>query len=179
MIKFSFYMPPAAYVSKPAERVVFFFIGLALAGVVIFTWNGIVDVPSAPKHLVLRSAQVTHPLSISKGQVYLYLRVGSEDGGYKHRLEMVHNNAMRLNVCKGDSIWVALDADSSNPFVWGIYDDELKLLVSRQQIEWGQRYINGGYYFIVFWFGLSAIGCLYFLVREVWNEYFFRKDIWK
>ena len=174
MKKFSFYMPPVAYVSKPAELIVFFLMGLALAGVAIFTWNAIVDIPPVPKRLVLRSAQVTQPLYISRGQVDLYLRVSSDDGDYKHRLEMVHKNVMHSNVRKGDSIWVALDAESSNPFVWGIYDDGLKLLVSRQQIEWGQRYINGGYYFMAFWFGLCVIGCLYFLVREVWDIYLYR-----
>ncbi|WP_019410198.1 hypothetical protein [Pseudomonas psychrophila] len=174
MKKFSFYMPPAAYVSKPAELIVFFLMGLALAGVVVFTWNGIVDVPPVPKRLVLRSAQVTHPLYVSRGQVDLYLCVSSDGGCYKHRLEMVHKNVARLNLRKGENIWVSLDSDSSNSFVWGIYDDELKLLVGRQQIEWGQRYINGGNYFMAFWFGLCVIGCLYFLVREVWNRYFYR-----
>lgn len=62
MKKFSFYMPPVAYVSKPAELIVFFLMGLALAGVAIFTWNAIVDIPPVPKRLVLRSAQVTQPL---------------------------------------------------------------------------------------------------------------------
>ena len=67
MKKFSFYMPPKEYVSKPAELVAFFLLGLALMGVVIFTWNRIVDIPPVPKRLALRSAQVTQPLVVSRG----------------------------------------------------------------------------------------------------------------
>lgn len=176
MKKLSFYMPPAGYVSKPAELVVFFLLGVMLTGVVVFAWNGIVDVPPVPKRLVLISAQVTHPLYISRGQVDLYFDVSSDEGGYKYRLEMAHKNAACLNVLKGEDIWVALDADSNNPFVWGVYDDEFKLLVGRQQIEWGRRYINGGHYFMVICLGLVVIGCLYFLVREIWNGYLYRGD---
>lgn len=174
--RFSFYMPPAGYVSKPAERVVMFLLGVALIGVVVFAWSSIVDIPPAPKYLVLRSAQVTRPLYVSRAQVGLYFKVDSDEGGYPYRLEMVHENAADLKVRKGENIWVALDADSNNPFVWGVYDDKFKLLVGRQQIEWGRRYINSGHYFMAICLGLVAMWCLYFLVREVWNRYFYRKD---
>lgn len=180
MKKFSFYMPPKGYVSKPAELVAFFLLCLALMGVVIFTWSRIVDIPPVPKRLALRSAQVTHPLVVSRGQVDLYFNVNSDEGVYKYRLEMMHRDAERMDVRKGGEIWVALDADSNNPFVWGVYDEEFKLLVGRQQIEWGRRYINRGYHVAVIGFGLSVMCCLYFLVREVWNGFFYRReDGWK
>lgn len=176
MKKFSFYMPPAGYVSKPAELVIFFLFGLVLMGGVIFSWSGIVDIPPVPKRLVLRSAQVAQPLVMSRGKVDLYFNVSSDEGGYKHRMEVLSRDVEPLKVRKGESLWVALDADSNNPFVWAVYDEEFNLIVGQQQIVWGRRYVNGGYYFAFVGFGLSVMYCLYFLVREVWNGFFYRKD---
>lgn len=80
-----------------------------------------------------------------------------------------------LNVYKSKKVWVAVDSESNSPFVWWVYDDELMLMATKQQIIWSARYGNGGKYLMAFLSGLSIAHFLYVLgVGGVWNKFFIR-----
>lgn len=171
MKKVSWYIP-LDYVATRVDLVVMVIGCLLMFVFGLIMWNALVEVPPVPKKLVLRSAYVTHPLDWSKSSAYLYFNVERGEGDYKYRVVFLNNEARLLDVYKDKKLWVAVDASSDNRFVWAVYDDELRLMMSRQQIELWLRHKNGGSYLAII---LSCLALGYYgfvMVRcGIWNKY--------
>ena len=162
MKKLSFNIPPG-YVATRCE-LVFMFLGcLVMFGVGLMMWGTLVDIPPAPQKLVLRSAYVTHSLGGSKSSVDLYFNVRRGEGEYKYRIEFPSRESRLFSIHKYKELWVATDSDGRSEFVWAVYDDEFRLMMSRQQIE---RWVKGnnvrGYIMVAY--SCLAIGCFIFLI---------------
>ena len=177
MKKQSMYIP-LDYVATRVDLVMMVLSGLLILGLGLMMWNARVEVPLEPKKLVLRSAYVTHPLDWSRSSAFLYFTVGQDEGGYKYKVEFSTGDAKLLDVREHEKLWVAVDAKGENEFVWAVYDDELRLMVSRQQIEWWVRYNNGGNYLAVVLSCLALSYCGFFIFRcGIWNRYYCRRKV--
>lgn len=171
MKKSSFYIPPG-YVATRCELVFMFLCGLVMFGVGLMMWAELIEIPPVPQKLVLRSAYVTHSLGGSKSSVYLYFNVGRGEGEYKYRIEFPSRESVSWNIHKYKKLWVATDGDDRTEFVWAVYDDEFRLMMSRQQIEQWVRGNNVRGYIMVA-YSCLAIGCfVFFMIRYgVYNRY--------
>lgn len=177
MKKLSMYIP-LDYVATRVDLVMMVLSCLLILGLGLMMWNARVEVPPEPKKLVLRSAYVTHPLDWSRSSVFLYFTVGQGEGGYKYNVEFSTEAAKLLDVHEHKKLWVAVDAKGEHEFVWAVYDDELRLMVSRKQVEWWVRYNNGGNYLAVVLSCLSLSYCSFFMLRcGVWNRYCCRRKV--
>ena len=177
MKKLSLYIP-LDYVATRVDLVLMVLSCLLMLGLGLMMWNARVEVPPEPKKLVLRSAYVTHPLDWSKSSAFLYFAVGQDEGSYKYKVEFSGEDAKLLDVHKHKRLWVAVDADGESEFVWAVYDEELRLMVSRKQIEWWVRYNNGGNYFAVVLSCLALSYCGFFIFRcGVWNRHYCRRMV--
>ena len=175
MKKSPFYIPPG-YVATPMELVVVVFFCLLMFGVGVMMWNERVEVPAVPKSMVLRSAYVTHAVGRSKLSVYLYFNVGRGESDYKYRIEFPSYEDGLLDVRKHKKLWVAVDADSDNTFVWAVYDEEFLLMMSRQQIARWARGNNIISYIMVAYSSLAVGYFVFYIIRcGVFNRYCQRK----
>lgn len=175
MKKSPFYIPPG-YVATPMDLVVVVFFCLLMFGVGVMMWNERVEVPAVPKSMVLRSAYVTHALGRSKSSVYLYFNVGRGESDYKYRIEFPSYEIGLLDVRKHKKLWVAVDADSDNTFVWAVYDEEFLLMMSRQQIARWTRDNNVVSYIMVAYSSLAVGFFVFYIIRcGVFNRYCQRK----
>jgi len=164
MKKSPFYMPPG-YVATRMDLVAMVFGCLLMFGIGFMMWNERVEVPPVPKKMVLRSAYVTQPLSGSKSSAYLYFNVERGESYYKYRIDFPSYEAELLDVRKHKKLWVAVDAGSDNEFVWAVYDDELLLMMSRQQITQWARVNNFRSYIMVAYSGLAIGYFVFFILR--------------
>ena len=167
----SLYMPPG-YVATRWDLVWMFLSCLLMFGLGFMMWSELVEVPPVPQKLVLRSAYATQSLSISKAKASLYFNVVRESGEYNYKVEFFHSDTGELNIYKFKALWVAVDLGSDNQFVWAVYDDEFRLLMSRQQIEEWARSKNVGSYFMVVYSCLAIMYLVFNMVRcGIWNRY--------
>ena len=175
MKKSPFYIPPG-YVATPMDLVVVVFFCLLMFGVGVMMWNERVEVPAVPKSMVLRSAYVTHALGRSKSSVYLYFNVARSEGDYKYSIEFPSYESKLLNVRKHGKLWVAVDANSDAEFVWAVYDDEFRLMMSRQQIAQWAKDNNFRSYLMIVCFYLAMGYFVFYIIRYgVFNRYCHRK----
>ncbi|KMN14995.1 hypothetical protein TU86_06805 [Pseudomonas weihenstephanensis] len=175
MKKSPFYIPPG-YVATRMDLVVMVFYCLLMFGLGLMMWEARVEVPPVPKEVVLRSAYVTQPLSRSKSSVYLYFNVERGEGDYKYSIEFPSYESNSLNVRKHGKLWVAVDANSDNEFVWAVYDDEFRLMMSRQQIAQWAKDNNFRSYLMIACFYLAVGYFVFYIIRYgVFNRYCQRK----
>ena len=174
MKRSSFYIPPG-YVATRCE-LVFMFLGCLLMFWLGFRmWNALVELPPVPEKLVLRSAYVTRPLSLSKAKASLHFNVVRDNGEYSYKIEFFHAETGELNIHKFKKLWVAVDSDSDNQFVWAVYDDEFRLQMSRQQIEGWSKYSNGGGYLMIVYACLATGYFVFFMIRcGIHNRYCYK-----
>lgn len=162
------------YVASPGELLVMFFGCLLFLGLGFMMWNALVEVPPVPKKLVLRGAYATQSLSVSKAKASLYFNVLQDQGYYKYEIDFYHGDVGELNVYKFKKLWVAVDLEGVSQFFWAVYDDEFRLIMSRQQIENWARVGNVLHYSMIS-FACLAVGYLLFAMFRygVWNRYYF------
>ena len=169
--KILLYMPPG-YVATRCDWVVMVSCCLLMFGLGLLAWNERVKVPLPPQRLMLRSAYVTHSLGVSKSEAQLYFKVEREGGDYTYKIGLPHEEARLLSVHKFKKLWVAVDSGSNEQFVWAVYDEEFRLMMSRQQIEKWVRYRNGRSYLMVTVTCLAMGYYIFNIVRcGVWNKY--------
>ena len=175
MKKSPFYISPD-YVATPMDLVVMVFGCLLMFGLGLMMWNELVEVPPVPKKMVLLSAYVTQPLTGSKSSAYLYFDVGRVESDYKYSIEFPSREARLLGVRKHKKLWVAVDADTDNKFVWAVYDDEFRLMMSRQQIARWARGNNIISYIMVAYSSLAVGYFVFHIIRYgIFNRYCHRK----
>ena len=81
-----------------------------------------------------------------------------------------------MDVRKHKKLWVAVDADSDNTFVWAVYDEEFLLMMSRQQIARWTRDNNVVSYIMVAYSSLAVGYFVFYIIRcGVFNRYCQRK----
>ena len=175
--KRSLCIPPPGYVAGMGE-LIFVFVGiLVMVGLACMMWGSLVEIPAVPKKMVLRNAYVTHALGMSKSTARLSIKVMRDQGGYDCSFDLPNDEVRLLNVKKFKKLWVAIEAGSDNNFVWAIYDDEFKLMVSRQQILRGVTHNNGAVYLVVVWTCLFVGYWIFNMFRcGVWNRFYYKKD---
>jgi len=175
--KRSIYIPPRGYVAGVGELIVLFACILVMAGLGSMMWDSLVDIPSVPKRLVLRNAYVTHSLGVSKSTSQMHIKVARQGGGYDHSFDIPNGEARLLGVHKFKKLWVAIDADSDNKFVWAVYDDRFQLMMSRQQIvDWAEQG-NDVAFLMVFCSCLIVVyGIFNMGLCGVWNRFYYKKD---
>ncbi|MFL1528302.1 hypothetical protein [Pseudomonas sp. O230] len=154
-------------------EIVFLIIILFYFSVISFHYFGrIVEIPLVPKKVVLKSAFVYRSISeVSKTTSNLYLRIGPDDEAYEYVIEASTRAVKHLDFSKSRKLWVAVEPDRSKRFIWGVYDDELGLLISRKDIlEWAQ-YSNSVNYFLIVTLGIGFLYLLFVLFKNgVWNR---------
>ena len=174
MKRSSFYIPPG-YVATRCELVFMFLCGLVMFGVGLMMWAALIEIPPVPQKLVLRSAYVTGPLRISKAKASLHFNVVRDKGEYSYKIEFFHTETGELNIYKFKRLWVAVDSGSDNQFVWAVYDDEFRLMMSRQQIEWWSKYSNGGGYIMIIYSCLATGYFVFFMIRcGIYSRYCYK-----
>ena len=162
--KLSFYILPG-HVATRCE-LVFMFMGCLLMFWLGFRmWDALIEIPAVPEKLVLRSAYVTRLLNVSKAKKSLHFNVACDRGEYSYKIEFSHADTGELNVHKFKGLWVAVDSGSDDQFVWAVYDDEFRLVMSRQQIEWWAKYSNGSNYFMIVYACLASGYFVFFIIR--------------
>ncbi len=164
MKKSPFYISPD-YVATPMDLVVMVFGCLLMFGLGLMMWNELVEVPPVPKKMVLLSAYVTQPLTGSKSSAYLYFDVERVESDYKYSIEFPSREARLLGVRKHKKLWVAVDADTDNKFVWAVYDDEFRLMMSRQQIAQWAKGNNARGYIMMVYFCLAISYFVFYIIK--------------
>ena len=171
-VRNKFFPVPAGYVSSVFEIVFCVIVLLLYLVFSLYIYSRLIDVPSVPDKLVMKDAFVYRGLSqASKTTSFLYLRVGADDAAYKYVIEASNRDVMYTDFDKPRKLWVAVDSDQSKKFVWGVYDDNYGLLISRQDILRWASSVNVDNYFML---SLMFISSLYFLyiifLTGIWNR---------
>lgn len=164
---------PGDYVLSIFEMVFSFIVLIGLSFFSLYFLSKVVEVPPVPNKVVLESAFIYRDVSGgSKTTSNLYLRVGSGDVAYDHVIEASIRDIQYLDLKKSRKLWVAVEPDRSKRFVWGVYDDQLKLLISRNDIQgwlWHSNFVN---YSIVATWGAMSLFMLFMLFKYgVWNRF--------
>jgi hypothetical protein len=166
-VRNKFFPVPVGYVSSVFEIVFCAIVLLLYVVFSIYIYSKLIDVPPVPDKLVMKEAFVYRGLSqASKTTSFLYLRVGAGDAAYKYIIEASSRDIVYANFDKSQKLWVAVDSDRSKKFVWGVYDDNYGLLISRQDILRWIHSVNVDNYFIL---SLMFISSLYFLYIIFWT----------
>ncbi|MCP1421109.1 hypothetical protein J3D47_005352 [Pseudomonas laurylsulfativorans] len=162
-----FFPAPVGYVSGAFEIV---FCVIVLLFYLVFSlhiYSKLIDVPPVPGKLIMKDAFLYRGLSqASKTTSFLYLRVGADDATYKYIIEASSRDVVYANFDRPRKLWVAVESDRSKKFVWGVYDDDFGLLISRQDILRWANSVNIDNYFIL---SLVFISSLYFLYIIFWT----------
>lgn len=161
------------YVPSIFEIVFTIIILIFLSGVSFYHIGEVVEIPSTPKKVVLESAFIYRDVSsASKSTSNLYLRVGPDGDAYDHVVEAATRDIQHLDLKGARKLWVAVEPDRTKRFVWGVYDNELGLLISRQKIlEWAQDRNSINYFVVVSWGFLSLYLLFVLLKHGVWNRF--------
>ena len=173
--KSSFYIPPG-HVATRCE-LVFMFMGCLLMFWLGFRmWDALIQIPPVPEKLVLRSAYVTRLLSVSKATKSLHFNVVCDRGEYSYKIEFSHVDTGELAVHRFKRLWVAVDSGSDDQFVWAVYDEGFRLMMSRQQIEWWAEYSNGSNYLMILYACLASGYFFFFIIRcGIYNRCRYKK----
>ncbi|MBV6827263.1 hypothetical protein [Pseudomonas sp. PD9R] len=163
---------PDGYVLTTLEIIFLIIISLCLVGGSFYHFYKLVEIPLAPKKVVLESAFVNRNVSGgSKTTSNLYLTVGPGNERYDYVIEASTRDIEHLGFNKSRKLWVAVEQDRRKRFVWGVYDNELTLLIDRQDILQWAKYSNFKNYFIIFSWGFSSLYLLFLLINNgVWNR---------
>jgi hypothetical protein len=123
--------------------------------------------------VVLESAVIHKGLwEASKTTSYLYLRVGQGDDEYDYVIEASSRDVQYLDLSRSRKLWVAVEPDRSKRFVWGVYNSELDLLISRQDILMWALQNNISNYFIIFTWSIGSLYLLFLIFRNgIWNRF--------
>ena len=171
-VRNKFFPVPVGYVSSAFE-VAFCVIVLLLYLVFSFyIYSKLIEVPPVPDKLVMENAFLYRGLSqASKTTSFLYLKVGSDDAAYKYIIEASNRDVVYADFDRSRKLWVAVDSDRSKKFVWGVYDDNYRLLISRQDILRWVGSVNIDNYFILFLMFISSMYFIYIILwAGVWNR---------
>ncbi|VVO05002.1 hypothetical protein PS726_02963 [Pseudomonas fluorescens] len=163
---------PVGYVSSAFEIIFCVIVLLLYLVFSLYIYSRLIEVPPVPDKLVMKDAFVYRGHSqASKTTSFLYLRVGADDAAYKYIIEASNRDVMYTDFDKPRRLWVAVDADQSKKFVWGVYDEDYGLLISRQDILRWASSVNIDNYFVL---SLLFVSSLYFLyivfLTGVWNR---------
>ena len=164
---------PSGYVPSVFEVVLLVVILMYFSIISLWHLGKVIEVPSAPRKVVLERAFIYRDISkASKITSNLYLRVGPDDEAYDYVIEASTQDIQRLDLDKSRKLWVAVEPDRSKRFVWGVYDNELGLLISRKDIlQWAQ-YRNSANYFVIVTWGFLSLYLLFVLFKHgVWNRF--------
>jgi hypothetical protein len=164
---------PSGYVPSVFEIVFLVIIMMFFSVVSLWHVGKVIEIPSVPRVVVLERAFICGDISkASKITSNLYLRVGPDDEAYDYVIEASTQDIQRLDLGKSRKLWVAVEPDRSKRFVWGVYDNELGLLISRKDIlEWVQ-YSNSANYFVIVTWGFLSLYLLFVLFKHgIWNGF--------
>jgi len=163
---------PDGYVLTTLEIIFLIIIFLYLVGGSFYHFYELVEIPLVPKEVVLESAFVNRNISGgSKTTSNLYLTVGPDDEAYDYVIEASTRDIEHLGFNKSRKLWVAVEPDRRKRFVWGVYDNELTLLISRQDILQWSKYNNAKNYFVIFTWGFGSLYLLFVLINNgIWNR---------
>ena len=169
---------PKGYVLSVFEIIFSIIIFIFLFVVSMHHFGRLVEIPSAPRKVVLKSAFIYRNIStISKTTSNLYLRVGQGDETYDYIIEASTREVQHLDLRKPRKLWVAVEPDSSKKFVWGVYDDELGLIISRAKIQQWSRQNNFSNYAVIVTWGVLSVFMLYLLIKYgVWNRFLAKRN---
>lgn len=172
-MRYKIFDVPSDYVPSVFEVVFSVVILMYLLFVSFYHLGQVKEIPSIPKRVVLENAFIYRDISaVSKTTSNVYLRVGPDDDAYDHIIEASTRDVQHLDLKKSRKLWVAVEPDRSKRFVWGVYDNELGLLISRQEIlEWAQYRSSVNYFVVVTWGFLSLYLLFVLLKHGVWNRY--------
>jgi hypothetical protein len=162
---------PPGYVASLGEVVfcVVMFFCLVLASV--YMLRQVRDVPPLPKNLVLESAYIYRGVSQSRNESYLYLTVGLGDDAYNYTIVARSSDIRYLDLNKSRKLWVAIDSERRDPFVWWVYDFDTSVIISRKDIVGWARYSNGGSYLVAIWWAVSSLYFVLIIFRNgVWSR---------
>jgi hypothetical protein len=164
------YIPPG-YIAGVGEIIFCVIIFLFLVFVSAYMVGDVKKIPPLPERLVMESAYIYRDVSQSRTDSYLYLRVGLGDDAYNYTIVARSSDVSHLDLRKSRRLWVAVDLDRSQRFVWWIYDFDSELIVSRKEIlDWVGRY-NSRSYFVAILGAVSSLCLLLMIVRNgVWNR---------
>ncbi|MVV49169.1 hypothetical protein EJA72_13115 [Pseudomonas sp. PB120] len=164
---------PDGYVLTIFEVVFLVTILMFVFGGALYHFYRVVEIPPTPRKVVLESAFVYRGVSeVSRTTSNLYFRIGSDDKAYDYVMEASSRDIKYLAFSKSKKLWVALESDRNKQFVWGVYDDELVLLISRKNILQWARYKNSVNYFMFFAWGFGSLYLLFVLINNgVWNRF--------
>ena len=164
---------PDGYVLNVFEAVFFMIIIVFFSVISFWCFEKIVKIPSTPKKVVLESAVIHKGLwEASKTTSYLYLRVGQGDDEYDYVIEASSRDVQYLDLSRSRKLWVAVEPDRSKRFVWGVYNSELELLISRQDILMWALQNNISNYFIIFTWSIGSLYLLFLIFRNgIWNRF--------
>lgn len=172
-MRYKMYDIPSNYVPSAFEVVFLVVILMYLLFFSFYHLGQVIKIPSVPKRVVLESAFIYRDVSaFSKTTSNVYLRVGSDDEAYDHIVKASTRDVQHLDLKKSRKLWVAVEPDRTTRFVWGVYDNELGLLISRQEIlEWAQ-YRNSVNYFVVVTWSAGSLFLLFLLLKHgIWNRF--------
>lgn len=164
---------PDGYVLTVFEVVFFVAILVCFFCLSLYQFYRVVEIPLTPKKVVLENAFVYREVSeASKTTSNLYFRVGSGDEAYDYVIEASSRDIKHLGFSKSRKLWVAVEPDRSKRFVWGVYDNELTLLVSRQDIVRWAKSDNIKNYLKIFILYASSLCLLFWLLRNgIFNRF--------
>jgi hypothetical protein len=129
------------------------------------------EIPLLPETLVMESAYIYRDVSQSKGDSYLYLKVGSGADAYNYTIVARSGDIRHLELKRSTKLWVAVGSKRSERFVWWIGDFDNRFIISRKDIlDWIERY-NSGNYFVAILCAVSSSYLLLIIVRGgIWNR---------
>ncbi|WP_146241925.1 hypothetical protein [Pseudomonas jessenii] len=163
---------PVGYVSSAFEITFCVIVLLLYLVFSLCIYSRLIEVPPVPDKLVMKDAFVYRGYSqASKTTSFLYLRVGADDAAYKYIIEASNRDVMYTDFDKPRRLWVAVDTDESKKFVWGVYDEDYGLLISRQDILRWASSVNIDNYFVLSLLFISSLYFLYIIfLTGVWNR---------
>lgn len=129
------------------------------------------EIPPLPKNLILESAYIYRSASQSRNETYLYLRVGLGDEAYNYTVVARSSDVQHLDLSKSRKLWVAIDLERRDRFVWWVYDFDANLIISRKDIVGWVKYGNSGSYLVAIWWSGSSLYVLLVIFRNgVWSR---------
>lgn len=164
---------PDGYVLTVLEIVFLMIILVCFFCGALYHFYRVVEIPLTPRKVVLESAVVYRDVSVaSKTTSNLYLRIGSVDETYHYVIEASTRDIKHLAFSKSRKLWVAVEPQRNKRFVWGVYDNELTLLISRQEIVGWAVSGNMKKYLIIFILYISCLCLLFWLLRNgIFNRF--------
>lgn len=176
-VRFKIFDIPSDYVPGVFEIIFSIVIVVYLSVVSLWHLGKVIEIPPVPKKVVLESAVVYRDVSTaSKTMSKLYLRIGPVDEAYNHIVDASTQDIKSFDFNKSRKLWVAVESDRSKRFVWGVYDSDLGLLISRKDIvEWAQYNNSTNYFVFATWFALSLLMLFMLFKHGLWNRFLARR----